>query len=66
MVNYEVRGLLLHATRSPYTKLVSQLVTAVRVIIDVNETFYPELYWALRGGGNNFGIVTRSDLETYP
>lgn len=26
----------------------------------------PDLYWALRGGGNNFGIVTRLDLETFP
>ncbi|KAH8879237.1 FAD binding domain protein [Thozetella sp. PMI_491] len=43
-----------------------ELVTAVGAIIDVNETSYPDLYWALRGGGNNFGIVTRFDLETYP
>ncbi|KAG6035664.1 hypothetical protein E4U41_005995 [Claviceps citrina] len=27
---------------------------------------HSDLYWALRGGGNNFGIVTRFDLETYP
>jgi len=27
---------------------------------------YSDLYWALRGGGNNFGIVTRFDLATYP
>ncbi|KAG6161586.1 hypothetical protein E4U11_003316 [Claviceps purpurea] len=25
-----------------------------------------DLYWALRGGGNNFGIVTRFDLATFP
>ncbi|KAK2599014.1 hypothetical protein QQS21_005548 [Conoideocrella luteorostrata] len=25
-----------------------------------------DLYWALRGGGNNFGIVTRFDVATYP
>ncbi len=25
-----------------------------------------DLYWALRGGGNNFGIVTRFDVNTYP
>lgn len=24
------------------------------------------MYWALRGGSNNFGIVTHFDLETYP
>lgn len=27
---------------------------------------YSDLYWALRGGGNNFGIVTRFDLFTFP
>ncbi|KAG6059644.1 hypothetical protein E4U32_003908 [Claviceps aff. humidiphila group G2b] len=25
-----------------------------------------DLYWALRGGGNNFGIVTRFDLAAFP
>lgn len=32
----------------------------------MNHTSYPDLYFALRGGGNNFGIVTRFDLETFP
>ena len=27
---------------------------------------YEDLYRALRGGGNNFGVVTRFDLATYP
>jgi FAD/FMN-containing dehydrogenase len=27
---------------------------------------YSDLYWALRGGGNNFGIITRFDLMTFP
>lgn len=35
-------------------------------IANVNEHSYPDLYFALRGGGNNFGIVTRFDLITFP
>lgn len=26
----------------------------------------PDLFWALRGGGNNFGIITRFDLKVFP
>ena len=33
--------------------------------MNVNYTSHPHLYYALRGGGNNFGIVTRFDLETF-
>lgn len=34
-------------------------------IQDVSHPTHPELYRALRGGGNNFGIVTRFDLDLY-
>jgi len=30
----------------------------------VSEKTYPDLYWALRGGGNNFGIITSFNYET--
>ena len=43
-----------------------QTVLANGKIVDVNQKSYPDLYYALRGGGNNFGIVTRFDLETFP
>ena len=43
-----------------------ELVTASGEILQVNYDSYPDLYWALRGGGNNFGIVTRFDMETFP
>lgn len=43
-----------------------QVVVADGRILQVNPESHPDLYWALRGGGNNFGIVTRLDLAAYP
>lgn len=43
-----------------------ELVVANGTILQVNQTSHPDLYFALRGGGNNFGIVTRMDLEAFP
>jgi hypothetical protein len=43
-----------------------ELVTANGEILNVNYQSYPDLFWALRGGGSNFGIVTRFDYETFP
>ena len=43
----------------------NQVVLANGRILNVNAKSYPDLYWALRGGGNNFGVVTRFDLETF-
>ncbi|RDW94972.1 hypothetical protein BP5796_00735 [Coleophoma crateriformis] len=31
-----------------------------------NSTSNPDLFWALKGGANNYGIVTKFTLETYP
>lgn len=42
------------------------LVTAIGTIIEVTPTRYPDLYWALRGGGNNFGLVVKFDMNLYP
>ncbi|KAL8806233.1 MAG: hypothetical protein Q9182_001508 [Xanthomendoza sp. 2 TL-2023] len=41
------------------------VVLADGKIRDINQQSNPDLYFALRGGGNNFGIVTRFDLETF-
>ena len=41
------------------------MVLANGQITNVNQQSTPDLYFALRGGGNNFGIVTRFDLETF-
>ncbi|KAI4954620.1 hypothetical protein J4E86_005930 [Alternaria arbusti] len=41
-----------------------EVVTASGVIVNASPSRYPDLYWALRGGGNNFGIVTTFQYET--
>jgi hypothetical protein len=43
-----------------------EIVTAQGEILNVNYQSYPDLFWALRGGSANFGIVTRFDYETFP
>jgi FAD/FMN-containing dehydrogenase len=37
----------------------AELVTATGEVIEVDEARDPDLMWALRGGGGNFGVVTR-------
>lgn len=41
-----------------------ELVTASGIILDVSEKTFSDLYWALRGGSNNFGIITSFNYET--
>ena len=44
----------------------AQLVTADGRILEVDEESDPDLLWALRGGGGNFGVATRLDLAVHP
>ncbi|CAI7594536.1 unnamed protein product [Penicillium viridicatum] len=41
-----------------------EVVLADGSIVEANKTSHPDLFWALKGGSSNFGIVTRFDLET--
>ncbi len=43
-----------------------QLVTADGVLRRVDDEHDPELFWALRGGGGSFGIVTAIEFRLYP
>jgi FAD/FMN-containing dehydrogenase len=43
-----------------------ELVTADGTIRTVDTDHQPELFWALRGGGGNFGVVTALEFELHP
>src|SRR3954464_434824 len=43
-----------------------ELVTADGELRRVDRTNEPELFWALRGGGGNFGVVTALEFDLYP
>lgn len=43
----------------------AQLVTARGDVVEATDASHPELLWALRGGGGNFGVVTRFDFEAH-
>ncbi|RVX75582.1 hypothetical protein B0A52_00935 [Exophiala mesophila] len=41
------------------------VVTASGLKVTATPSSYKDLYWALRGGGNNFGIVTKFTLNAF-
>lgn len=43
-----------------------EVVLANSSVVRAAENFNPDLFWALRGGGPNFGIVTVVTLEVFP
>ncbi|KAJ5246364.1 hypothetical protein N7468_001347 [Penicillium chermesinum] len=43
-----------------------EVVLANGSVIEVNKISYPDLFWALKGGSSNFGLVTRFDMQTIP
>lgn len=68
---YEVRlGLTCQDYQALYghgtDRICHKLVLPNSTIVDVNEQVNPDLYFALRGGGNNFGIVTNFRARVVP
>lgn len=43
-----------------------EVVTSTGDLVTASPSQNSDLYWALRGGGNNFGIVVNFELETIP
>ena len=39
--------------------LAAEVVTADGSVLEVDADHHPDLFWAIRGGGGNFGVVTR-------
>jgi FAD/FMN-containing dehydrogenase len=46
--------------------LAAELVTADGDILGVDASSHPDLFWALRGGGGNFGVVTSFTFRLHP
>src|SRR3954447_2346524 len=46
--------------------LAVELVTASGEPVRASADEHPELFWALRGGGGNFGVVTALQLRLHP
>ena len=42
-----------------------EVVTADGQVRTVNENHHPDLFWALRGGGGDFGVVTSFEYDLY-
>jgi|SRR5438552_1742278 len=46
--------------------LSAQVVTADGNLVTTSASEYPDLFWGLRGGGGNFGVVVSLEYRLYP
>jgi FAD/FMN-containing dehydrogenase len=45
--------------------LAAEVVTADSQLLYVDDKSHPDLFWAIRGGGGNFGVATRFKFQLY-
>ena len=61
-----------HGVQQGVYGLISDSVINMNVVlangtaITVSETSHADLWWAMRGAGHNFGIVTSFEMKIYP
>jgi FAD/FMN-containing dehydrogenase len=46
--------------------VAAEIITADGRTLRVSNQEHPDLFWAIRGGGGNFGVVTSFDFRAYP
>ena len=44
----------------------AEIVTADGQVLRISEDEQPDLFWAIRGGGGNFGVVTEFEYQLHP
>lgn len=70
VVGYLVGGGIGWLTRQYGTGAASirsvELVTANGELLHIDQQRHPDLFWGLRGGGGNFGVVTAIEIALYP
>jgi len=46
--------------------VAAEIVTADGTLVRADADTHSDLFWALRGGGGNFGVVTALEIQLYP